>query len=311
MTPVAVGAVCGLGAALGALVVVDRVPAMRKPRLEDRLAPYLRDEPSASRLLTARDASSTLPTLRRLVAPLVRDGVRWLERVLGGSGSVRRRLERAGGRRTVDQFRVEQLAWGAAGLAVGVGLCLVLVSRGTYRPLPLLLLCGSAAVTGVLARDRWLTHEAQRREERMMLEFPTVAELLALAVTAGEGAAGALARVSATGRGELSAELRRALAETRAGASLVVALQGVADRTALPALARFADGIAVAVERGTPLADVLRAQAIDVREAGRRALMEAGGRKEIAMMVPVVFLVLPVTVLFALFPGFIGFSFSS
>jgi tight adherence protein C len=83
------------------------------------------------------------------------------------------------------------------------------------------------------------------------------------------------------------------------------------DRTALPALARFADGVAISVERGTPLADVLRAQAVDVREAGRRALMEAGGRKEIAMMVPVVFLVLPVTVLFALFPGFIGFSLAS
>ena len=31
--------------------------------------------------------------------------------------------------------------------------------------------------------------------------------------------------------------------------------------------------------------------------------METGGKKEIAMMVPVVFLLLPVTVLFALFPG--------
>ena len=30
----------------------------------------------------------------------------------------------------------------------------------------------------------------------------------------------------------------------------------------------------------------------------------------ILLMVPVVFLVLPVTVLFALFPGFFGFSFS-
>jgi tight adherence protein C len=59
------------------------------------------------------------------------------------------------------------------------------------------------------------------------------------------------------------------------------------------------------------VAEVLRAQAVDVREAGKRALMEAGGRKEIAMMVPVVFLVLPVTVLFALFPGFYGFSFAS
>jgi tight adherence protein C len=68
--------------------------------------------------------------------------------------------------------------------------------------------------------------------------------------------------------------------------------------------------IAHSVERGTPLADVLRSQAQDVREAGRRAVMEEGGRKEIAMMVPVVFLVLPVTVLFAVYPGFTFLRFS-
>jgi tight adherence protein C len=116
--------------------------------------------------------------------------------------------------------------------------------------------------------------------------------------------------VARIGRGELAGELRRALADAHAGATLTVALQGIADRTGLPPLARFVDGMSVAVERGTPLADVLRAQAVDVREAGKRALLEAGGRKEIAMMVPVVFLVLPVTVLFALFPGFLGFSFA-
>lgn len=54
---------------------------------------------------------------------------------------------------------------------------------------------------------------------------------------------------------------------------------------------------------GTPLADVLRAQAQDVRESGRRALMEAGGKKEVAMLVPVVFLILPITVVFAVFPS--------
>ena len=37
--------------------------------------------------------------------------------------------------------------------------------------------------------------------------------------------------------------------------------------------------------------------------AVRRQLMEAGGRKEISMMIPVVFLILPVTVLFTLYPG--------
>jgi len=95
-----------------------------------------------------------------------------------------------------------------------------------------------------------------------------------------------------------------------AGANLPTALQGLADRTGLVSLARFVDGIVVAVERGTPLAEVLRGQAQDVRDAGRRAVMESGGKKEIAMMVPVVFLVLPVTVLFAIFPGFTFLRFS-
>jgi len=98
------------------------------------------------------------------------------------------------------------------------------------------------------------------------------------------------------------------LSEARAGAGLVPALEGISRRTTLAPLARFVDGVAIAVERGTPLADVLRAQAVDVREAGKRQMLESAGRKEIAMMVPVVFLVLPITVLFALFPGFYTLS---
>ncbi|MBF1661589.1 MAG: type II secretion system F family protein, partial [Rothia mucilaginosa] len=61
--------------------------------------------------------------------------------------------------------------------------------------------------------------------------------------------------------------------------------------------------IAVAIERGTPLADVLRAQAQDVRDNAKRELMETAGKKEIAMLAPVVFFILPLTVIFAVFPG--------
>jgi tight adherence protein C len=135
--------------------------------------------------------------------------------------------------------------------------------------------------------------------------------LLALSVAAGEGASGALERVASRSNGALADELGRALADTRAGAPLLVALERLAERTSLPDLRRFVDGIVVAVERGTPLADVLRAQAVDVREAGRRRLIETGGRREIAMMVPVVFMLLPLTVVFALFPGFYGLSLGS
>ena len=87
---------------------------------------------------------------------------------------------------------------------------------------------------------------------------------------------------------------------------MLEALEGLAARTSLAPLSRFVDGVSVAVERGTPLGEVLRAQAQDVRELGRRRLMEEGGRKEIAMMIPVVFFVLPVTVLFAVYPGIVA-----
>jgi len=294
----------GLGGILaaGCLLVFVGLPANRRPGLEARLAPYLRDTARPSRLLAVRgDARG--PGLLLILDPLIRDLGRGVERLLGGAPSVRRRLERAGRCPDVESFRAEQVVWGVGGGVLGLVLATLIWLRngGSVLALVLLVLCAVGA--GIVARDQLLTRSANRREQQMLAEFPTVAELLALAVGAGEGATGALERVCRLSQGELAAELRQCLADARAGANLPAALQGLADRTGLASLARFVDGIVVAVERGSPLADVLRAQAQDVREAGRRAVMEEGGKREIAMMLPVVFLVLPVTVLFAIYPG--------
>jgi len=299
----ALGALGGTGLALA----VAYAPPLRTPRLDDRLAPYLRDAPRPSRLLAAPETLTPFPTLERLLRPVLADAARHLDRWFGGAASLRRRLTQAGRGMTLEQFRAEQVVWGAFGLLAGLAVTVLAVVTGrTANAFGLMFVSLGLALFGVLARDRWLTREVEVREQRMLVEFPTIAELLALAVTAGEGPVGALERVTRISGGELAAELRSALNDAKAGASLIAALEGIASRTSLPALARFVDGVAIAVERGTPLAEVLRAQAVDVREAGKRALLESGGRKEIAMLVPVVFLVLPVTVVFALFPGFYG-----
>ncbi|MGF1660960.1 MAG: type II secretion system F family protein [Kineosporiaceae bacterium] len=296
----ALGALLGAGLGAGLWLVVAGVPWRRTVDLVDRLEPYLADV-TGPRAPVGRQSA-----VERLLAPVMADGVRWVERISGGPGTVRRRLEQTGTGTTVEQFRAEQVVWGVAGLGVGTGAALAVAAVRGVAPVPMLAIVVIATVSAVLLRDQALTWQVRRREDRMMQEFPTVAELLALSVGAGEGAVGALERVASTCSGELSAELRRTLAAARAGASLVEALEGLADRTSLPPLARFVDGVTVAVERGTPLAEVLRAQAQDVRELGRRRLLESGGRKEIAMMIPVVFLVLPVTVLFAVYPGLVA-----
>ncbi len=299
----AVGAALGLVLAAGLILIFAGLPWRRSPTLDQRLAPYLVGIVPGVRPVWTADGR---PIAQALTGPALAGVVRWLERVSGGSGAVRRRLDQLGRTHSIEQFRAEQLVWGVAGAGLGAaaGSLAALVGSG-LSAVPLLGSILIGALLGPLGRDAVLSLQVRRREDRILGEFPAVAELLALSVGAGEGALAALDRVARTSHGELSAELRRTLADARTGASLVDALEGLAHRTSLPILARFADGVSVAVERGTPLSEVLRAQAHDVRTQSRRRLMESGGRREIWMMVPVVFLILPVTVLFAVYPGLV------
>ena len=135
-------------------------------------------------------------------------------------------------------------------------------------------------------RDWWLSREVERRRAHIKAQLPDVVELLALVVGAGQGPVAAIERVVALGRGALVDELSLALAEVRAGTVLTTALAHLEQRVASPQVARLSEAIAIALERGTPLADVLRSQAADSREAARRALMKESGRREIICLQP-------------------------
>lgn len=298
----AVGGLVGLLLGTGCLLLAAH-RAARRPSLDRRLAPYLRPQRTQSALLDA--PAAPLAGLGRLAAPFLADAARLVGRLGSPTAELRRRLDRAGRLATVEQFRVGQVVWGACGLAAGLGGAIIVGTAKGGSPVALAVVVTVVGLLAALAPDWLLARAVRVREARVMSELPTVAELLALAVGAGEGAAAALERVARTCGGELAGELRATLADARAGLPLTQALDALAARTGLPALARFAEGVAVALERGTPLADVLRAQAQDVRSEGRRVLMEEGGRKEILQMLPVVFLVLPVTVLFAVFPSLV------
>jgi tight adherence protein C len=167
----------------------------------------------------------------------------------------------------------------------------------------------AVTVAVFLLREASLGTRILKRRQRILTEFPSIADMMALAVGAGEPAIGALERTARLSRGALSDEFELVLADVRSGTGLVDALHSMSDRVALAPLTRFVDGLVVALERGTPLADVLRAQAQDVRDLAKRELMEAAGRKEIGMMVPLVFGILPLTILFAVYPGVAAVTF--
>lgn len=299
MNPLWSGLLCGALVGSGLLLLWRGLPMRRQATLADRIAPYVVTSPRPSHLLAG---TTDELSVNAVFAPLLRRAGALVDHWLGGTTSVRRRLARAGQPDDVDGFRAQQAMWGlVAGVAAAVYATLQLMNGGTS--ITDVILIPIAVAGGVVLRDQMLTRAAESRERAILGEFPAVAEMLALAITAGEGAAAALERIANLSSGHLSAELQRCLVDARAGASLPEALQGLSDRTGLPGLARFVDGVVVAIERGTPLADVMRAQAQDARDASKQQLIECGGRREIYMMIPVVFLVLPVTILFAIFPG--------
>ncbi len=303
-TAVGWGLVFGVTLGLGLWSIVAMLPRFGGPTLADRVAPYLVDVSEGARLYTSKRLSDPLPILGRLLAPVLRRMTAALGAVLGGTAAVQRNLDRAGSDRDVQRFRVEQLLWGLAGLSLGVLGAGIGAANGmpvaVVVALPLL-----GGVAGLVLRDVRLTRQANARVSRITAELPTVLEFLSLSLSAGEGILDALRRMGRIGSGELSGEFRGIVTAVNTGIPLASALTDVARRTDIPALTRCVEQLVAALERGSPLAEVLRAQAQDARDEAKRTLLDVAGKKEVAMLVPLVFLILPLSILFAIYPGIV------
>jgi tight adherence protein C len=273
------GAMVGVVLAFSVLLVVSRLRATAPLTLRERIAPFVPQLRAAQR----EQSATALETLRAFVTTS-RSGTRAAERPTRSSG-------------------LEQLASIAAGVGIGALLGFALALRGNSGLL-VILLASLGGVGAQLALSVMRNRVRTQRAQRIGSELPDLAELLAFAVAAGESPAAALARVGAMSSGSLGTLIQRAATEIRLGTPFEIAMHDLVRSSGSPEVERFVDALVLAMERGTPLADLLRAQAADARAAQARRLMESAGRKDISMLIPVVFLILPTVVLIALFPGF-------
>ncbi|WP_224760638.1 type II secretion system F family protein [Salinibacterium sp. ZJ450] len=293
----------GLGLGLGLWLLASTVPRIGRPRLIDRVAPYVLDVSEGARQRLARRTADPLPLFGLVLAPVIGPTRRLLASALGGTATIETRLRQSGSLLSVDAYRSSQLVWLVCGAILGVVLA---VAAGRLQPVGLPMAVAVTLVTaglGLLARDLVLKRAAAKRVARIESELPTMLEFLTLSLSAGEGILDALRRVSRVSRGEIAAEFARVVAEVNAGVPLADSLHALARSLRVPAFSRVVEQLTGALERGTPLVDVLRAQAQDSRDDAKRQLLEVAGKKEVAMLVPVVFLILPITVAFAIFPG--------
>jgi len=300
ITDLALALLLGGALAAGLLGVMSAVPRWGAPTLERRIAAYVRDVVPDELLPTGvLPAVGVMPVRGRGLWDRARGS---FERALGGGDALRLRLSQAAAEQTPAAFRGRQLAWAVAGLVIGAVLVIVLALAGRLSPPAVVLpvLTGAGAAVGY---DMQLTARARSRRARLADELPTTLEFLALCLSAGESLLDALRRVSGIGTGELSSELQRTVLDVHTGSPLADALGETATRLQLPGLSRAVDQIVAALEHGAPLAGVLHSQAADAREEAKRVLIEQAGQKEIVMLLPLVFLILPLSVLFAVYPG--------
>lgn len=289
----------GVPLALGLYSVAMVLTRLSRPRLADRVAPYLMDVSEAAREHAERVGSRSVAWTRvlpaRLASSLAAPG--W------AANRLQERLDQAGSGLRAESFRARRLAAAALAGAITGAVLAAVAARANLPVAVAAALPATVAVTVYAAFDWRLGRRIAARRLRVAEEFPTVVELLALSLSAGEGLVDALRRVARTGSGALSAELGSVVREVAIGVPLAESLNKAARTLGVPAFTRACAAISTALDRGTPLAEALRAQASDAREDAKRRLMEVAGRKEIAMLVPLVFLILPVTVLLAVWPG--------
>ena len=144
---------------------------------------------------------------------------------------------------------------------------------------------------------------SKKRLRAAMAELPEILELMSVALSAGDGLFGALARVIPRSNGVLAEALKQILLALELGADLETELAWLAKTLPQRQIIEFANKLSLALRRGTPLSQMLRSLAESTRSELRNDQLKQAGRNETRMLIPLIFLILPITVLFAVYPS--------
>jgi tight adherence protein C len=136
-----------------------------------------------------------------------------------------------------------------------------------------------------------------------LMEIPDFASILWFAVSAGEPLDSALRLSVSRSTGYVSSQFERVLRNVDHGSVLLVELQKLAADAKSEQLRELATKLAVSLNNGSALADLMSDFIQSSTAIVRSELLTLAGKNETKMMIPMVFVILPVTVMFALYPS--------
>jgi tight adherence protein C len=220
---------------------------------------------------------------------------------VGDKTRVKNKLEELGHTDQTDyeDFRLKQLLVTSLIL---FPLLLLLLFQGHSFAFIVVCLIGTTALV-LFYFEKSLSNQITKQRICIDSDFPSVIEMMTLTLSAGETPLSSLERISKRGSGPLVSELRVVVFEVKSGLPFQHALDRMGRRVQSVAVSRFIDAVVIAISRGAPLIEVLHSHAREAQSFQRNRILGAAAKSEISMMIPVVFLILPISILFALWPS--------
>jgi tight adherence protein C len=158
---------------------------------------------------------------------------------------------------------------------------------------------------GYLMPDWDLDRRLAHRRGLVLMELPTILDMLTLATSAGMALEQALEEVARQSDGVVARDLRIVVRELALGqrANLPEALASLSDRLGAPEVEHVLGRMSAAYEQGLPLGQALPAHAQALRERQRLHVVEEGGKASVRMLLPVAVLILPALFVVVLVPA--------
>lgn len=140
-------------------------------------------------------------------------------------------------------------------------------------------------------------------ETDVLVEMPDFASLIGFAVAAGESLETGLRIAVQRSSGFLSQEFGFIIRNVDHGSILQVELERVSRESSSQQVSELALKLALASSNGSAVSDLIGEYVQSSILELKAVLLERAGKNETKMMIPLVFVILPVTVLFAVYPS--------
>ncbi len=134
-------------------------------------------------------------------------------------------------------------------------------------------------------------------------DIAELSDLLALALVAGSSPIQGLTEIVDLIAEPLRSLLKDVLFKAASGISFDNAMGELTQNYQSESINTLVKSLKIAGERGTPLAEILRSFSHDLRSKNREKIIRSAAKKEITMLVPIVFVVLPTVLVIALYPA--------